>query len=249
MSETTNTALTLHTPGPDMDLMWDPAGFEHAQRLAKMYASSVLVPDHLRGKVPDVTIALLMAHRLKEDALIVMQNIVVIHGRAGWSAQYIIARANRSGVFRSRINWRSEGKGDSLAVTAFATLATGEEVQFTVPMQMARDEGWTKNGKYKSMPELMLRYRSATFLVRLYAPEIMLGIPTSDEIEDVGTSISADFQTVDAADRKRPTGKKSLGLQDSPPTPDFETELERLEQREPIPSEAPADNHADQAPY
>jgi hypothetical protein len=180
-----STALALAAP---LDL-WDPNTFEQAQRIGKMFASSVLIPEHLRGKLPDVTIALMMARRLGEDPLIVMQNIHVVSGKAGWSAQYIIARTNRSGVFKGRINWREEGRGDGLAVTAFAVLAdTGEEVSFTASMQMAKDEGWTKNPKYRSMPQLMLRYRSATFLVRLYAPEVMLGVPTIEEVEDVAAA-------------------------------------------------------------
>ena len=35
-------------------------------------------------------------------------------------------------------------------------------------MKMARQEGWTKNSKYQSMPELMLRNRAATFFGRQY---------------------------------------------------------------------------------
>jgi hypothetical protein len=41
------------------------------------------------------------------------------------------------------------------------------------------------------MPELMLRYRSAAFLVRLYAPEVMLGVPTIEEVEDVAAAAPA----------------------------------------------------------
>lgn len=168
----------------ELDL-WNPDTFTHALKLGNMFKDSTLIPPHLRGKLPDVTVALLMARRMQEDPLIVMQNIYVVSGKAGWSAQYIIARANRSGVFKGRINWRESGKGDTLEVTAFAKLAeTGDEVSFPVSMAMARAENWTKNEKYKSMPQLMLRYRSATLLVRLYAPEVMLGYPTSDEIED-----------------------------------------------------------------
>lgn len=180
------TALASYATPLDL---WDPATFEHAQRLGNMFAKSVLIPEHLRGKIADVTIALMMARRLNEDPLIVMQNIFVVSGKAGWSAQYIIARANRAGVFKGRITWREQGSGENLEVTAFARLAENdEEVSFTVGMKMARDEGWTKNAKYKSMPQLMLRYRSATFLVRLYAPEVMLGIPTTEENEDVAAA-------------------------------------------------------------
>jgi hypothetical protein len=50
---------------------------------------------------------------------------------------------------------------------------------------MAKAEGWTRNAKYQTMPEHMLRWRSATMLIRLFAPEVMLGIPAADELEDI----------------------------------------------------------------
>ena len=95
------------------------------------------------------------------------------------------ARANLHGVFRNPIDWEIEGKGDTLSVTAFAELAgTGRRVEVTIDMATAKREGWTKNAKYQSIPEQMLRYRSAAFLIRLYCPEVMIGLPASAEIED-----------------------------------------------------------------
>lgn len=171
-------------------LLSDPAAFEHAQRVAKMYASSELIPPHLRGKVADVTIALTMAQAMGENPVIVMQNIYVVSGRAGWSSAYVIAKANASGVFRGRMNWRIEGAGPGLKVTAFARLAdTDEEVSYTVSMAMAEAEGWTKNPKYKTMPELMLRYRSGAALVRLYAWDVMFGYATVDELETMPVEV------------------------------------------------------------
>lgn len=54
-------------------------------------------------------------------------------------------------------------------------------------MEMAKAEGWVgKSGsKWKTMPELMIRYRAAAFWGRLYVPEIMMGMHTMEEIEDV----------------------------------------------------------------
>jgi len=51
---------------------------------------------------------------------------------------------------------------------------------------MARAEGWsTKSGsKWKTMPELMLMYRAAAFLIRTYAPELSMGLPSEDELFD-----------------------------------------------------------------
>ena len=51
---------------------------------------------------------------------------------------------------------------------------------------MAKDEGWLgKNGsKWKTMPQLMLRYRAASFFSSLNCPELTMGIYTKEEIED-----------------------------------------------------------------
>ena len=163
-----------------------PAHFEHSQRVAKMFAASELVPPHLRGKMADCLIAYAIAKRTREEPLVVLQNIYFVSGRAGWSATYMIAKANRSGVFARRINWHVVGEGKNLRVTAFATLAdSGEPVEATASMAMAEAEGWTKNPKYRTMPDQMLRYRSATMLIRLFAPEVMMGLPVAEEIDVV----------------------------------------------------------------
>jgi hypothetical protein len=54
-------------------------------------------------------------------------------------------------------------------------------------MQMAKAEGWLDKGgsKWKTMPELMLRYRAGTFFGRLYAPDVLMGLYTQDEALDI----------------------------------------------------------------
>jgi hypothetical protein len=72
---------------------------------------------------------------------------------------------------------------------AYATeLATGEILEGPpVSIEMAVQEGWySKDGsKWKTMPDLMLRYRSASFFGSLYAPEILMGMQTVDEVADI----------------------------------------------------------------
>jgi hypothetical protein len=189
MSEEAATAEVVHLPATrhfvsTTDVFSDPASFEHAQRVAKVFASSNLVPPHLKGQVADCLIAYQIARRLNEEPLTVFQNIYVVSGRPGWKTEYVIARANKAGVFKNRISWKPSGEGDALAVTASAVLAdSGETISVTCDMKMARAENWTKNAKYTSMPEHMLRWRSAAMLIRLYAPEVMLGMPVIEEIE------------------------------------------------------------------
>lgn len=211
--------------------------FALRQRQAKMFAMSPLVPEHLRKGSPEQAIAncwiaLTMAEAMGEQPLILMQNIHVVSGKAGFAAQYMIARANASGVFKGRIDWDVDRNDkENLAVTAYAYLAdNGDRVEFTVDMKMATAEGWTKNPKYASIPELMLRYRSATFLVRLYAPDVMLGYQTVEEVEDVVAATTPD---------KEPLTSKML-LEQAKPTEDapvetaedaVEVHLEAIEER------------------
>lgn len=167
--------------------------FNLMQREARLFAASPLIPQHLRNGGPEQAmancyIALKLARTMGEDPLVVLQNIHIVNGKAGFASQYMIARANAAGIFHGRIDWRIKSDDPkNLSVTAYATLKdTGQEVSVTCDMRMAEAEGWTKNPKYRSMPEVMLRYRSAAFLVRFYAPDVMLGYHTSEEVEDVG---------------------------------------------------------------
>ena len=164
--------------------------FELAQRKAKVYAMSTLVPKEYQNNVGNVLIAQNMAHRLGADLLQVMQNLYIVHGRPGWSSQFLIATFNQCGRF-SPIKYRFTGerKSDSWGCIAYATdRESGEVVEGTeVTIGMAKAEGWsTKNGsKWKTMPEQMLRYRAASFLIRTVAPEVSMGLMTAEELHEI----------------------------------------------------------------
>lgn len=164
--------------------------FEQLSALASKFAKSELCPDQFKGKEADCFIALQIAHRMDIDPFVALQNLNVVRGKPSWAAQFAIARANERGPFSDKIKFKTEGAGSTLKVTAFATLReTGEVVEAHASMQMAIDEGWVaKNTKYKSMPEQMLVYRSGVFLVRRYAPELLIGLPTADEAVDIAVA-------------------------------------------------------------
>lgn len=162
--------------------------FEDAQRMGKMLSSSKLIPDAFRNNLGDCVVALEMAQRIGASPLAVMQNLHIIHGKPSWSSQFIIAALNSSGKF-SPLRFDISGTGNSAECFAWAIeKASGERLEGpVVSMKMAQDEGWlSKSGsKWKTMPELMLRYRSAAFFGRLYAPEILMGMRSDDEVIDI----------------------------------------------------------------
>lgn len=175
------------------------AALRHFTAAATVFAQSQLVPKHLQGKVQDCLILMNMALRMQEDPLLVLQNCFVVSGTPGFKTQFLIARANASGQLKSKIRWTVEQltpatltlEGFSmpnLRVTASAVDNFGELMESTVTSDMAIREKWTSNPKYRSMPEHMLRWRAAAFLIRLYMPEVMMGMQTIEEIEDVAAA-------------------------------------------------------------
>lgn len=161
------------------------ANWELAQRIGKAFAVSTLVPEAYRNNIANCIVALEMANRMGASPLMVMQNLYIVHGNPGWSSKFLIASFNQCGRFSSlRYEWNADRTG----CRAWAVeKATGERIDGPmVTTAMAKEEGWsTKSGsKWKTMPELMLMYRSAAFLIRTYAPEISMGLRTDDEIID-----------------------------------------------------------------
>lgn len=122
-----------------------------------MFAEASIVPDHYRGRKGDIFIAVQTAYRMNLDPMMVMQGTYVLHGKLGMSSSFAISLANSSGLLKSGITYKIEGKGEELRVTAKAILKSSEEeISYSIGMEEAKAEGWTKNLKYQSLPELML---------------------------------------------------------------------------------------------
>lgn len=190
-----------HTIAQSSSFFTNLEAFEAGQRICKMLSSSSLVPTIYQGNIANTFIALEMATRTGSSPLTVMQNLYIVHGRPGWSAQFVIAALNACGKF-SPLRFELTGEGDKRACKAWAIEhGTGERLEGPpVSVEMAKAEGWySKNGsKWQTMPELMLRYRAATFFGRLYAPDILMGMRTSEELQD---SVDSGFEG-DGADGK-----------------------------------------------
>lgn len=196
-----------------MATILNPVLYKHLMTVAAQFSQTQLIPKHFQNHPEDCFVALHMAHRLGADPIMVLQNLYVVHGTPGWSAKFIIAQANMSRVFSTRIKFRHEGdelmdvSKSTLKVTAYATMndGSGDVVEATASMDMARAEGWSNNPKYKGLQRQMLSYRAATLLVRLYAPEVLMGVPVVDELEDidaaagVSSATVTDMRTYDAA--------------------------------------------------
>ncbi|MEH6630194.1 MAG: hypothetical protein V7776_05185 [Halopseudomonas aestusnigri] len=233
--------------------------FEDAQRMCSPLSESDMVPDIYKKKKGNVLIAMDMARRLNASPLMVMQNLNIIHGRPSLASQMVIACLNSCNKFspiRYRIKdlgkkkveyietyWENKVKKYRKVTTeindtsfiAYATdLASGEEIEGPeVTVEMAVLEGWygKVGSKWQTMPGLMGRYRSAGFFGRLYAPEVTMGMPTDDEVIDVGPQ---EYTVTNAPDLAAPTQEPDEEIE--------EVEVEVVEPEETAKAEPEKDN-------
>ena len=178
----------------------------------KYDAQGNVIGENNPNAAANCLIALNMANRMGYDPLMIMQNLHIIEGRPAWSSQFIIAAINACGKFsplrfeivshgmtnveyttstgygKNRVTDTVKTQIDNISCIAWAIeKATGERIESAkIDMVMAIKEGWYgKNGsKWQTMPDQMLRYRAAAFFGRIYAPEILMGIYSADEVRD-----------------------------------------------------------------
>lgn len=162
--------------------------FIMANQMAKALAISSIVPTTYQNNVGNCLIAIEQAQRLNISPLAVMQNLHVIQGRPSWASKFLIAMINNSGKFDMELQFdeNTDKEGRPFSCVAWTT-KNGRRVEgMKVDMEMAKSEGWLgKNGsKWKTMPQLMLRYRAASFFSSLNCPELTLGLYTKEELLD-----------------------------------------------------------------
>lgn len=168
--------------------------FNQTWRAANLLSKSTILPEQYRGKPENCFLGLTMARQLDQNPITFLQKTYVIQGKMGMEAQLVIALVNTRGPFDGPIRWEIEwdseikSKRKPVACTAYAThLKTGEKCEVTITWDTVEKEGWSKKGgsKWLTMPEMMFRYRSAAFLARLYCPEVMMGLYTKEELDDL----------------------------------------------------------------
>lgn len=177
--EITTTVVEARTPIQEFSDNW---------RMATQLAKSTIIPQTYQGKPENVIVALGMAQKLGLDAFSVMQNLNIIKGKTSWSGSFCRTLIEKSNKFTNLklVFTGKKGTDDYGCTMQGVDRETGElTIGPEVTMRMAKSEGWTSNTKWINMPELMLSYRATSFFARVYVPEALNGVQTTEEIEDI----------------------------------------------------------------
>ena len=200
--------VTLQVAVPTAVTMWnDPKLMNMSFRTARMLSCSAMVPDSYRNSPENCLVAIDIANRMGVSPLMVMQNLYVVKGKPSWSGSFCAAAINGCGRF-SPMDYVFVGEEGKPSWGCYATavrLSTGKRcVSDTITIDMAQKEGWfskkdkygKETSKWQTMPRQMMMYRAAAFFARAHCSDILMGIPTKEEIQDVNGYEEEGKQTV-----------------------------------------------------
>lgn len=167
-----------------------PRSMEDVWRIGQMYAQSELVPDTYKGKPANCAVAIEYAGQLGIPPLFFMQQSYIVKGKPAISAALMIALLNKSKKLATALKYEQGGEGKSRWWQATAVDAsTGEPVTFKVTWEMVEAEGWheakgSMKSKWITLPDLMGRYRAASYLIKTHYPDVLMGLAEVDEMRD-----------------------------------------------------------------
>jgi hypothetical protein len=178
--QTTAPARYEHSAGGLNTLAYEPTSLDEGFRMAKILVDSGLTP---RGVDTPQKAFLIMAQG-RELGLSTMQalgNIYVVEGKVSLSSDLMAAMVLKSPIceYLRVVEMTAE------RATYSAKRKGGAEFRFSFSWEDATRAGLTGRATYKANPADMLRHRALSKCVRAVFPDVVSGLYTRDEVEDV----------------------------------------------------------------
>lgn len=182
--------------------IFSPEGMNQLVRFAElMAASKATVPQHLAGKPSDCLAVTMQAAQWGMNPFAVAQKTHVVNGTLGYEAQLVNAVVSSSNLLSTRLNYRWDGdwskvngksdKSPSLTVTVSAVLkGEAEPRELTISMAQA---GVRNSPLWEQDPRQQLAYLCVKRWARLHAPDVLLGVYTPDELQEVTPRVERDI--------------------------------------------------------
>lgn len=146
-----------------------------AYSLATKMCRTQLVPTRFHGKGEDATAAILYGAELGLNPIQALQRVIPIHGQPTLEARTMVALLKARGY-----KIKTTAQSDQ-SVTVRGVDLDGEEYQSTWTIERATRAGYTRNQKYQTDPQAMLKAKAQAEVCRDMAPEVLLGIAYSTE--------------------------------------------------------------------
>lgn len=196
------------------DLM-EGDSLDRIERIAeRMAAGKMTVPEYLRGNPSDCMAIAMQAMLWGMDPFAVAQKTHIVSGRLCYEAQLVNAVVQASGAIRGTFSYEFRGDGVTLECRVGAVLRGQQEITWGEWLMAATVQ--VKNSPlWKVNPKQQLGYLQVKNWARAYCPGAILGIYTTDELEDVTPPAAAEHEQ-----RAGPRRKSEAQAAAAPPAAD-----------------------------
>lgn len=175
--------------------LFDTQSFDHMTRVAGVMARASLIPTHLiqqtyEGTVANCFLIVNQAMRWDMDPFALAQGCFVLHGKLGFEGKVIAAMIEAKIGASLDYEWEGEPGTDKFTVTVSGPRMTDRKV-VSISGSVGDWKTYEKDGRTVKMnwrglaSRNQLAYRGAREWARLYAPALMLGVYTPDDLEDM----------------------------------------------------------------
>lgn len=197
------------------ELLPAPKSTAEAMELAKTLASSQLIPKAFQQRPGDVFVAMMWSHSLGIPIVQGLQGIAVINGKPSLYGDALLAVCMGSGQMAD-IEETVTGNADNLTATCKVTRrGKPTPVVSTFSMADARAAGLLgKPGPWKQYTSRMLKMRARAFALRDAFPDVLSGIASAEEMQDIeGTATEKATENVAEQVAKMPRRRSKLPVQ------------------------------------
>jgi hypothetical protein len=180
----------------------DTARFEHMQRIANIMANSSMIPKTLcttkegsnevalpfEQVLSNCFLVVNQATRWGMDPFSVISCCSVVHGRLAYEGKLVAAVLEAKLGISLIYEWDNK-TGDAFGIVVTGTLPDGRVESIDGTVGQWKTTG--SNSPWMRQPKLQLAYRGAREWARLYAPGVMLGVYSEDEMADLADDARA----------------------------------------------------------
>lgn len=149
-----------------------------------MAVADVTVPKHLRGNPGACMAVCLNAIEWKMSPFAVANKSYVVNDRISYESQLIHAVIEQRAPIVGRLRHRFEGSGPDRTCTVWAFVKDDSEALEFTSSRFADIQ--PKNSPlWKTKPDLQLYYNASRDWARVYFPDVILGVYSSEEVMNV----------------------------------------------------------------
>lgn len=165
-----------------------PQTMDEAMRFAEVISKSAMVPKEYQGKPANTLVAVQWGMELGLAPMQALQNIAVINGKPSVYGDALLAMVRADSRCRG-VQEYVEGKGDDMTAVCIIKRAHGddiEEIKRTFSVGQAKQARlWGKPGPWQQYPERMLQHRARGNAIRDGFPDVIKGLVTVEEAQDM----------------------------------------------------------------